>query len=297
MTTKRKKDLDHNSTQPTLFDGKGDAADSDNHQAASADPSSKAKKPAKPRVAPQDIRAIQDLLWKEAVDTARQAENFKTEEAFQDHLRQHLPQNSLETRTRYAQSLMRWFFADGVNGLASSVWSNYRDQCLLEETLRFLYLNAQPMVAAAVAEALFPIAENAQIPPSYLTNFIRQRFGEDTPDKSIKRVKQNLRKLGILVREKGDRDTLRALSPSPTGLLILLHYLFARNEPHGVEFRTIVDNPFWKFLGFKSEDQLRAILKESVNRGLIAKYVLADRVESISFRFSFNEFVAKRMKP
>src|SRR5207249_3654083 len=144
----------------------------------------------------------------------------------------------------------------------------------------------------AVSEALFPIAENAVIPPSYLTNFVRQRFGQRTPDKSIQRAKSNLRKLGFLVREKGDRDTLRPMAPSPTGFLIILHYLFAKDEARGIEFRTLVDNPFWKFIGFKSDDQLRSVLRESVRKGLMAKYVVADRIESISFRFTFGEFVA-----
>jgi hypothetical protein len=296
MTARRKNDLDDKPMPPTLFDGKEEHADADGVQPLSPVVNASAKKVSKPRVARQDIRAIQDLLWKEALLAAHEVDRFESEEAFQDHLRQHLPQNSLETRTRYAQTLIRWFFPDGVRGLAASVWINYRDEGLLEETLRFLYLSVEPMVAAAVAEALFPIAENAQIPPSYLTNFIRQRFGEETPEKSIKRVKQNLRKLGILVREKGDRDTLRALSPSSTGFLVLLHYVFARNEPCAVEFRTLVHNLFWKFLGFKSEDQLRAIIKESLNRALISKYVVADRIESISFRFSFNDFVTNRMK-
>jgi hypothetical protein len=296
MRAKPNKNLEDTPAQPTLFDGRGAGTDESSRHGTPADGQVKAKQVARPRVVREDVRAIQDLLWKEAVLAVREVERFDNDEEFQEHLRQHLPQNSLETRTRYAQTLMRWFFPDGVKGLAALVWINYRDQGLLEETLRFLYLSAEPMLAATVSEALFPIAENARIPPSYLANFVRQRFGEETPDKSIKRVKSNLRKLGILVREKGDRDTLRGMAPSSTGFLVVLHYLFAREEPRGIEFRTLVDNPFWKYLGFKSEDQLRGILKESLSKGLIAKYVVADRIESISLRFTFHEFVTKQMK-
>ena len=67
--------------------------------------------------------------------------------------------------------------------------------------------------------------------------------------------------------------------------------LTGRNGAGAVEFRTIAADPFWKFLGFKTEDQLRRILKESMDRGLLAKYVLADRIESISFRYSFEDFI------
>jgi hypothetical protein len=282
--------------QPGLFDGRDEGMGETNQPETPADGQARSSQGNRPRVVRQDVRAIQDLLWNEALLAVHQAERFHNDEAFHEHLRHHLPQNSLETRTRYAQTLVRWFFPDGVRGLAASVWIHYRSQALLEEVLRFLYLGAEPMGAAAVSEALFPIAENARIPPSYLTNFLRQRFGDTTPDKTVKRVKSNLRKLSFLVREKGEAtDTLRAMGPSATGFLVVLHYLFAREEPRAVEFRALAENPFWKYLGFKSEDQLRSILKVSLGRGLIAKYVVADRIESISLRFTFHEFVTKQM--
>jgi hypothetical protein len=73
--------------------------------------------------------------------------------------------------------------------------------------------------------------------------------------------------------------------------------LFAKDEAPGVEFRTLVADPFWKFLGFKSEDQLRGVLRQCVSKSLIAKYIVADRIESISFRFTFAELVAGQMRP
>jgi hypothetical protein len=244
---------------------------------------------------PTDVRAIQDLIWKEAKWALAAAESFTDDTAFEEYLREHLPQNSRTTRARYVQILMRWFFPDGVRGLAPSVWIAYHDQALADEMLRYLYLRAEPMAGAAVAEALLPITEGAVIPANYLPNFLRSRFGEDTPAKTIQRLKANLRKLGFLVRGKGSRDTLRVPSPSPTGFLIVLHLLFAPRQAGGVEFRTIAADPFWKYLGFKNEDQLRTILKDSLDLGLLAKYVLADRIESISFRYSYEEFIAGKM--
>jgi hypothetical protein len=127
---------------------------------------------------------------------------------------------------------------------------------------------------------------------SYLPNFIRSRFGSDTPDKSLQRLKTNLRKLGFLDRGRDERDTLRPLAPSRTAFLVQLHYLFARQQAGGVEFRNLVADPFWKYLGYKSEDRLREILKAALNADLIAKYVVADRIESVSFRYTFPEFVS-----
>jgi hypothetical protein len=242
-----------------------------------------------------DVRAIQDLLWKEAKWAVVATEGIDDEATFEDHLREYLPQNSRNTRARYVQTLMRWFFPDGVHGLAAQVWLAYRDEALTDEILRYLYLRAEPMAGAAVAEALLPIAENAVIPETYLPNFVRSRFGAETPAKSIQRLKANLRKLGFLVRGKGSRDTLRVPASSATGFFIVLHHLFARGQAGAVEFRTLAADPFWQYLGFKTEDQLRTILKDGLDQGLLAKYVLADRIESISFRYSFEEFIAGKM--
>lgn len=222
-------------------------------------------------------------------------EKFSEPDAFQDFLRSNLPQNSLSTRTRYAQTLLRWFYPDGVPGLLGRVWMAYRDRTLAEEVVRFLYLEAEAIPAAVVADALFPIQENAAVPDSYLANFVREGFGEDVPEKTVERLKCNLRKLGFLGGAAQQRNVLRPLLPSATGFLVLLHYRFARKQACAVEFKAVASDPFWKYLGFKSEDRLRAILRESLDLGLIAKYVLADRIESVSLRYSFEEFVSGRM--
>ena len=86
------------------------------------------------------------------------------------------------------------------------------------------------------------------------------------------------------------------MAPSATSFLVTLHHVFAPAEAGSVEFKRITDDCFWKYLGFKSEDQLRVILKESLGKGLIAKYLVADRIESIAFRYSFGEFVSRRLK-
>jgi hypothetical protein len=275
--------------QGMLFDGQ-DAP-------AGGPPSGNGKVPPAKGVpaAPEEVRAIQDLLWKEAKWALAATEGFAEDAAFEEHLREHLPQNSRNTRARYVRTLMRWFFPDGVRGLAAQVWLAYRDEALADEILRYHYLRAEPMAGAAVAEALLPIAENAVIPESYLSIFVRTRFGDETPAKSIQRLKANLRKLGFLVRGKGNRDTLRGPAPTATGFLIVLHYLFAQQQAGAVEFRTLAADPFWQYLGFKTEDQLRTIFRDSIDRGLLAKYVLADRIESISFRYSFEKFIAGKI--
>lgn len=241
------------------------------------------------------VLGIQDLLWNEGLQALYSVESYEDDTALVEHLRKALPQNSDITRNRYSLNLMRWFFPDGVRGLAAKVWLNYRDPILAEEVLRYLYLRAEPMVATVVADALFGIADNSVIPERYIIDTIRRRFGENIPMKSIKRVKMNLRKLGLLVRERS-KDILRRPTCSATGFLVILHHIFASGEVCGVEFKAIKENPFWKYLGFRSEDELRNIIKECLTKGLISKYVVADQIESVSFRYSFDEFVSGKRR-
>jgi len=242
------------------------------------------------------IRAVQDLIWKEALLSLPWSEKFEDLGEFQSYIREHLPQNSLSTRDRYAQTVVRWFYPDGLKGLTAEVWRHYQDTGLAEEILRYRYLCAETMAGAIVADALFPIGENASIPDSYIAQFTRERFGSEVPGKTTERLKANLRKLGFLSLGKERRDSLRPLAPSATAFLVLLHFRFSQGHPGGVEFRAMASDPFWKYLGFKSEDRLRAILREALDHGLIAKYVVADRIESISLRYSFREFAEGRMR-
>jgi hypothetical protein len=201
----------------------------------------------------ESVRAIQDLIWKEALLSLPWSDRFDDAKEFQTYICEHLPQNSLSTRGRYAQTLIRWFYPDGMEGLVAQVWKNYQDPSLSEEILRYLYLQAEPMAGAVVADALFPISEDALIPDAYITQFVEDRFGPEIPAKTVERLKANLRKLGYLASAKGHRDTLRALSPSAAAFLILLHFRFAHDAPAGIEFRTLASDPFWKYLGFKTK--------------------------------------------
>jgi hypothetical protein len=291
MAKHAKKNPQVETGQRILFDGQPDPTTGEEFPLPVDNGAVPALRQGKPVVVPPDVQAIQDLLWKEAQWALPATESFTDEAAFERYLVEQLPQNSPRTRMRYVQTLMRWFFPDGVRGLAASVWIHYRHQALADEILRYLYLRAEPMAGAVVAEALLPIAENSVIPDSYLPNFLRKRFGDGPPAKTVQRLKTNLRKLGFLVRGKGGRDTVRVPVHSATGFLIVLHHLFALRHAGAVEFRTLAADPFWKYLGFKTEDQLRTILKDGMDRGLLAKYVLADRIESISFRCTFEEFI------
>ena len=167
-------------------------------------------------------------------------------------------------------------------------WFAYGDRALVMEILRYLYLRAEPIVGKCVEEFLYPIQENAVIPGSYFDSYLLETLA-DIPKKTRGRLKQNLRKLGFLAKSSPGKDVLRPLNPSATGLFLLFTYCFARNEVRTVEMPTILSDPFWKYLGHKSDDAVRRIFRDAANTGLLAKYVVADQLELITTAMTFEQ--------
>ena len=48
-----------------------------------------------------------------------------------------------------------------------------------------------------------------------------------------------------------------------------------------MELRRLLAGPYWKYLGFKSEDAVRAVFREADAAGILGKYVVADQLEQI----------------
>ncbi len=245
---------------------------------------------------PRDRRTLQDLLVREGLLAARLAEGATSLEQLQELLVGQLPQNSLETRTRYAQSVLKWFFPDGLSSLVPRVAACYRDETLTADVLRCCYLMAEPIVGACVAESLFPLEVGMRVPAQYLDHFLRDHLGEEPPGRTRERLKSNLMRLGFLGRARGQLDQLRPLSPAPTATLVLLHHLFARVGPRTIEMRNLLAHPFWKYLGYKSPDEVRKVLRAADLAGLVGKYVVADQLEQVTTCFSLDELLARRAR-
>ena len=238
---------------------------------------------------------IQDTLLNEGLLAAKASVGLNTLLELQEALTKQLGQNSMETRVRYAQSILRWFFPDGLNGLARRVWVAYGDETVETDILRYLYLAAEPVMGACVAEALFPLENGMQISTQYFDQFLNLFLGEPPPEKTRKRLKSNLMKLGFLQRTRGKPDRLKTVMPAKTSLLILLHHLFSQQGTRTVELRRLLAEPFWKFLGYKSEDAVRAVLRDANSAGILGKYVVADQLEQVTTSMSADEFLARKV--
>lgn len=207
-----------------------------------------------------------------------------------------LSQNSLETRRRYVQSITRWFFPDGIDGLLPTVWRTYGDEAVIHDLLRWSYLDQEPIMGACVADALFPLENGIAIPSAYFDKFLTGHLGEVPPAKTRERIKINLKRLGFLERAKGNPDRLTPVVPQKTSFMILLHHLFAPRSVRTVELRTLFGNPFWKYLGYKSEGAVRNVLREADAAGVIGKYIVADQIEQVTTCCALNEWLNREMR-
>ena len=89
---------------------------------------------------------------------------------------------------------------------------------------------------------------------------------------------------------------LLPLVPTKTALLLLTHSIFTPGGPRTVELRRLLAGPYWKYLGFKSEDAVRAVFREADAAGILGKYVVADQLEQITTRWSLDELLANKPK-
>ena len=241
-------------------------------------------------------KTISDLRFQEAILAVKESTNCQDLKELQSRLIGAFRQNSQETRLRYARFVVHWFFPDGIDGIARRTWAAYQDDKILADILRYLYLEREPVVGACVAECLFPLEIGMRVPGLVFDRFLNAYFGDEPTKKTSQRLKSNLKLLGILERSRGEDDRLVSPSPSKTSVLILIHQIFSPAEPRTIELQNLLANPFWKYLGFKSEDEVRRIMREADAAGLIGKYVVADQLEQITTCLTIDELLAKKAR-
>lgn len=241
-------------------------------------------------------KTISDLHFPEAILAVKESTACRDLKELQACLVSRLGQNSQETRLRYARFVIRWFFADGLDGIARKTWVAYQDEKILTDILRYLYLEHEPVMGACVADCLYPVELGMRLPASLFDRFLTSHYGGVPTKKTAQRLKSNLMRLGVLERCPGEDDKLVALNPTKTSLLLLTHQVFASTEPRTIELRNLLANPFWKYLGFKREDEVRAILREADAAGCVGKYIVADQLEQVTTCLTLNDFLSKNVR-
>src|SRR4051812_33552861 len=94
---------------------------------------------------------LQDFPWSASIAIIKESERFESYEVFYQHMVEHLPQNSPETRRRYAELVQRRFFTEkSLDGLIPAAWRNYHDEQILLDLMRTTALEAEPAISLFV---------------------------------------------------------------------------------------------------------------------------------------------------
>jgi len=239
---------------------------------------------------------LQDFLWYESIQAVQDSLRFGSFEEFCRHLEASLPQNSESTRQRYARNVIKWFFPESsLDGLLTQAWRHYEDENLLKEVMRYQFLSVQPVVAQFITEYILPAEPGTTLRSPILDEFVQYKYG--APNKKVRqRLANTIEQLGFVQHNKsnkGDRIIVH-LPAAKTALFLLTHFLFAAT-PQLLSLKEILENPFWKYLGFRYADGVRKALKEAAANDLIAKYVIADELEQITTKYSFKEILERRL--
>lgn len=249
----------------------------------------------KPRILARPQRTIQEVMFKEALAALPVIATLDDLSQLRFRLAETLPQNAEATRTRYADSMIRWFFRDGLQGLALTTWRNYGDLALQYSIHRYLYLSIEPIVAQCVVHVLSKLNDGVVVPEDYLAAHTEKLVGHPLVELTRKRLLSNLRKLGFL-EHGANGDRLTSVAVNKTGLLLALHYEIAPEEVRTVSFATIAATPFWRYFGVRTEDELRDFLREADHLGLLGKYVVADRLEQVTTAHTLAELFQRKVR-
>jgi len=159
-------------------------------------------------------RTISDLYVPDAVIAIKEAAKCESLDALKTRLVQVLSQNSEETRIRNARFVIRWFFPDGIDGIAKKTWLAYEDNRILMDVLRWLYLSQEPVMGRCVTDCLFPIELGMRVPGTEFDRFLTSYYSDSPTKKTTQRLKANLIKLGILEGARGHDHLLVPLVPT-----------------------------------------------------------------------------------
>jgi hypothetical protein len=238
---------------------------------------------------------LQSFPLEAGIQAIKDSVNFTDFETFYGHLLANLPQNSPGTRRRYASLIVRWLFPERkLGGLLPSTWQAYHDAQLLLELARVTVLEVEPVIARFVTEIIQPISIGDDFDPAQARDFITHIFGAFKQD-SYDRLLVSTRQLGFLEKLSRYGWGIAAV-PLPTdALLILLHARLAPT-PRIVRVSDLLAEPFWRYLGLRQPDEVRAILHEAHTAGLLARYSTVDQLEQVTTRYTTAEYLGRTLR-
>ena len=234
---------------------------------------------------------LQDFPLQASIQAVKASAGFKSYGDFYHYMLDHLPQNSPETRRRYASLVgKRYFPGLSLDSLLPRVWKAYRDEQILVDLMRVMALEAEPVIARFVLDKVWPLAVGQLFDAPVARAFIKDTFGV-FKKQSYKRLLLTVRHLGFLGRYNGELVVEEIPTPA-NALLILLHDRLAPT-PRIVRLGEVLDTTWWRFLGLKTAGAMRHILRGAEAAGLISRYTTVDELEQVTTRFTRDDYIVQ----
>lgn len=237
--------------------------------------------------------ALQIFPWPSMVAAVKRSADYGTFEAFYASLTDSLPQNSPLTRVRLTSIIIRNYFPGrSLDSLATRVWRAYGRDDLLTDIMRDMTLEAEPVTARFVVEQLLVLPPGSTFDRARARDYIGATYGRFCKT-SYSRLLIRARYLGFLTRR--GKDLLVAAVPRPAdAFLILLHARLAPT-PRIVRVPDILSAPFWQYLGMRSPEEVRSVLRDADAAGILARYAIVDELEQVTTRYPFEEYLSRRV--
>ena len=230
----------------------------------------------------EETSTLQDFPLQASLQAVKASADIESYDDFYRYLLDHLPQNSPQTRKRYAELIGRRYFPGlSLDNLLSHVWKAYQDERILVDLMRVYALEAEPVIARFVVDNVWPLGVGQVFDANVARTFIQGTYGAYKKN-SYERLLLTVRHLGFLGRYDGELMIEQIPLPAEA-LLILIHDRLAPT-PCIVRLSEILETDWWRFLGLKQPDDLRHILRHAEAAGLISRYAAVDELESNAHR-------------
>lgn len=237
--------------------------------------------------------ALQLFPWPAMVAAVKRSVDFQDFDAFYRDLPESLPQNSPQTRQRVASLIVRRCFPDrSLNALPTLAWRFYQREDLLVDLMRVTTLEAEPVIARFVVEHLLALAPGDTFNVAVARDFVSTTFGAFKVD-AYRRLLISSEYLGFLGRQ-GTRWFVKDIGCPADALLLLIHARLAPT-PRIVRVADILAASFWRYLGMRTPDEVRSVLRDADAAHLIARYARVDELEQVTTCYSFEEYLSRRL--
>ena len=236
---------------------------------------------------------VRRLLWDNSIYAVKLSSEFSDFNSFRSELEKSLPCNSSYVRMRRTRDILKWFFpSHSLDNLLTKVWTFYKNEVIIKELMRYQYLRVEPDVGEFIRDYIVPLQPGSHVEVDYLKDFLLKKYGVVRTD-PLNSLRGACRDLGFLIIDKDKLIVCQVPIPK-TSFLILTHYLLAPSVST-VAIKDILLRPYWQYVGVHDPETVRQILREADANALIAKYVKADQLEQVTTRYSFDEFLQRRL--